>query len=126
MHITTDHHSVDQAITSPTDALSALHALDGKNSTQLIASNDNGCLMIGGGNDELYIVTFVVEEDTAFFNLLADARAQDEQDIALVTGGQKGLFPARLCVDKATATEALLYYIEHAAMHPGLNWEQDV
>lgn len=118
------NNSRESDITASSEAVTALHSLNGKNATQLIVSNFNGFLLIGGG-PELFVVTHGVGEDEAFFNLINPEGIDDLQEISLVTGGQAGDFPKKICVPLILAEQALTYYIEHGDRSSALKWEEE-
>lgn len=88
------NYSNDKDIKESYEAVTALRTLNGKNETQLTVGNINGFLLIGGG-PELFVVTQVVGEDEAFFNLINPECFSEEEEISLVTGGQAGGFPKK-------------------------------
>jgi len=106
------------------DAMTALHSLNGKNITQLIVSDLNGFLLIGGG-PELFIVTHGIAEDDIFFNLINPEAVNDLQEISFVSGGQAGDFPKRICVPLILAEQALMHYVEHGNRSPLLKWAEE-
>lgn len=59
----------DKDIKESEEAASVLQTLNRKNVTQLIAGDINGFILIGDA-PELLVVTQVVIEDEAFFNLI--------------------------------------------------------
>lgn len=101
-----------------------LRLLDGKRHTQLliISSSKNSSLLIGGGNRNLYVVTYTVGQDEDFYNLINPQRKGDEE-IEIVTGGQAGMFPERYGVDFNAAADAAMFYIETGKRNPALIWE---
>ncbi|ACU60029.1 Imm1 family immunity protein [Chitinophaga pinensis] len=118
------NYSNDKDIKESYEAVTALQTLNGKNVTQLIVGDINGFILIGGG-PELFVVTQVVGEDEAFFNLINPECVSDEEEISLVTGGQAGGFPKKNCVPLALAEQALTYYVKHGDRSPSLRWEEE-
>jgi len=47
------------------------------------------------------------------------------EDESLVVGGQEGIYPAKLCVDKDTAIRAAKTFAELGAMEKSVIWERD-
>jgi len=60
--------------------------------------------------------------DDAFFTLIDPDKPEDEC-IDLVVGGQRGSYPLRQCVDKATVIQAALYFCQLGKPDPSLNWQ---
>lgn len=118
------NYSTDKDIKESSEAIAALYTLNGKNITQLIAGDGNGFILIGGG-PVLFVVTHVVGEDEAFFNLISPDAVNNEEEISLVTGGQAGDFRQKICVPLVLAEQALTYYIEHGTHSPLLEWEEE-
>lgn len=106
------------------DAINVLQTLNGKNITQLIASNDNGTILIGGGPD-LFIVTYMEGDNEAFFNVINPDFPEDETEITLVTGSQAGNFPKKVCVGFDLAALVLAYYVEKGEQSPAVIWEEE-
>ena len=118
------NYSNDKDIKESYEAVTALQTLNGKNVTQLTVGDSNGCMLIGGG-PELFVVTLVVGEDEAFFNLINPECVADKKEISLVTGGQAGDFPGKNCVPMALAEQALAYYVKYGDRSPSLKWEEE-
>lgn len=130
MNLSTDNwienrnYSNDKDIEESSDAIAALHTLNGKNVTQLLAGDHNGFILIGGG-PELFVVTHVIGENEESFNLINPECVSDEGEISIVTGGQAGDFPKKICVPLTLAEQALAYYVEHGDRFPSLEWEAE-
>jgi hypothetical protein len=104
--------------------LQQLQLLDGKVSTQMLVlpEDKSSSLLIGGGKNNIYVVTLTIGADEEFFNLF-DPYKNDIKEIEVVTGGQAGLFPEKYCVDFNMALEALKFYVETGQPSPKLSWE---
>ncbi|MBL0744213.1 Imm1 family immunity protein [Chryseolinea lacunae] len=102
-----------------------LTLLDGKVHTQIliIPQDRSSSILIGGGNNETYVLTFTVGSDEDFYNLV-DLTKKGEQEIELVTGGQAGLFSDKYCADFNTILAAADYYVQHGERNPNLHWEK--
>lgn len=115
-------YEIDIKISS--EAITALHSLNGKSVTQLIVSDFNGSLLIGGG-PELFVVTHVIGDNEISFNLINPEAVNDLQEISLVTGGQAGDFPRRICVPLSLAEQALTHYVEYGNRSSLLQWAEE-
>lgn len=76
---------------------------------------------ISGGKGQ-YIVTFVIGNDDDFFTLLNQSKRNEENEIAIVTGGQAGLYPEKMVVDFASTIEASRCYFERYDKKLDLFW----
>lgn len=121
-------HNTDKGISFPLDMRETenyLKKLDGKISTQIlvIPSNRATNLLIGGGNNGLYVVTYTVGSDEQFFNLVASNK-DGSNEVELVTGGQAGLFMDKYCVTFEVVLEAFIHYAKTGERSPTLIWEE--
>lgn len=103
-----------------------LTALNQKEYTQLVLGASDGHLMIGGGLGA-YVCTYTQGEQEAYFNLInPNVAPEDEADeIEVVTGGQAGIFPPAIVVDRQLAEQAIQYFVKNEQMDPSLIWEED-
>lgn len=118
------NNGIETEITYNEAAIDALKTLNGQHITQLIASDEKGFLLIGGG-PELYVVSYIVGDNETSYNLVNNQPSDPDEEIALVTGGQKGLFPAKICTSFEQAAAALKYYVTTANMNPDQTWEEE-
>jgi hypothetical protein len=106
------------------EAVKALQTLNGKNITQLIASDDNGTILIGGG-PELFVVTYMEGDNEAFFTVINPDFPDDETEVTLVTGAQAGDFPKKVCVGFDLAALVLSHYVDKGEQSPAVIWEEE-
>ncbi|MCA3781342.1 MAG: histidine kinase [Burkholderia sp.] len=103
--------------------IAAVERLNGMDrSTIVFDASDATVMTIGGGNDGRYVVFIASEIDVALLNL-ATPDAPADETIELVAGGQRGSYPARQCVDRATATQAAVYFVSTGGADPRLCWQ---
>lgn len=105
-------------------AIAALKALNGHDISQLIVSDDNGFLLIGGGPVS-FIVSYIAGDHETSFNLVNIHQADSNKEISLVTGGQSGLFPEKICSDLTETSRALNHYVDTGTMNPAQVWEEE-
>jgi hypothetical protein len=119
----TDHGS-ELECSSVKDIVPAIRALNGHDRTNVILHcYGRKSLTIGGGNDGRYIVFVSVDTDREFYNLI-NPEALSQEELAVVAGGQTGLFPARQCLDLQAVLKAAKYFAKHGRMEPSLVWEK--
>ncbi|MCA8298420.1 hypothetical protein LGN19_31985 [Burkholderia sp. AU30198] len=116
-HVTEAHcDSVAQAIT-------AVERLNGSDrSTVAFETSDAMVMSIGGGSDDRYVVFIASHVDAALLNLTTPTAPAGET-IELVTGGQRGSYRVRDCVDRATAVQAAIYFVSSGGADPALCWQ---
>lgn len=90
----------------------------------MVANGKDGVLLIGGG-DKNFVVTFIVGDNEDFYNLVNENFENDFDEIEVVTGGQAGLFPKSIVVDFQKALSSLLYFYKFQQRNPDLTWEND-
>lgn len=104
-------------------ARAALRSLDGAHISQLGADTGDGRVMlIGGGNEDRFVVNVLIDGD-AESHLLADPVGTSEE-VELVTGGQRGLFPGAFVVSEALAARALVHFVETGRRDEALVWHR--
>jgi hypothetical protein len=121
------NNSSSKQITSNdlTFVIEQLDKLDQKKHTQLIIGLDDGYYMTSGGLGR-YVCTYTQGDNEAFFNLVNPSTDNIKtEEIEVVTGGQAGLFPHKIVVDKDLALQALSYFVMHQQMDLSLIWEED-
>jgi hypothetical protein len=101
-----------------------LNNLNQRTHTQLILATETSYLLVGGGNGQ-YVCTFSTREDERYFNLINQLYDNTDEEIAIVTGGQEGLFSNRLVLKYDEILPALTYYFYNEKMNPKLVWEED-
>lgn len=100
----------------------AIRALDGHRRTLVTLETEGETHMsIGGGNGR-YLVYLTFDNDN--FNYLVDLSGSDK-DETLVIGGQEGIYPARSCVDLATAVKAAKVFAQLGTMDRSVSWERE-
>ncbi|KAG8150167.1 Imm1 family immunity protein [Burkholderia catarinensis] len=113
-------HVTEARCDDPAQAIAAVERLNGRDrSTVVFDANDATVMTIGGGNDGRYVVFIASEIDAALLNLTTPEASADET-IELVAGGQRGRYPARQCVDRATATQAAACFVSTGGADPRL------
>lgn len=105
--------------------IESLEKLNGKEFSELLIKGDKNTLIIGGGNNKLYICTYVVGQHEDFYNLINEKNINGDKEIELVTGGQAGIFQSKMCCEFTNIVEAAIYFIKNENMNPSLIWELD-
>lgn len=100
----------------------ALAALDGDACTLVSLEGIEAVLMCGGDVRSGLVVTLQSPMRTAV--LTADGDATGRQ-VTLVAGGQPGDYPAEQVVDRTTATQAMVAFLETEDLDDGLTWSSD-
>ena len=111
-------------VKSKEDVICCLQSLNGENVTQLVANGKDGALLIGGGADN-FIVTYILGNNTEFYNLINEEFINSNEDVEVVTGGQAGIFPKSMVVDFETALSSLLYFFSFQECNPELIWDNE-
>lgn len=108
---------------SPTWATveAALEQLDGLefNDLYLRLDDDSETYFAVVGGPSLFLVFLDIAGDE--FHEAIDSSAPDHE-VALVVGGQQGIFNRRDLIDRPTATVALKTYFETARPAPSVSW----
>lgn len=103
------------------DVAKAIAMLDGVSRTLVTLEVDDDHHMGIGGGHEQYVVYMTVD-NLSFKNLVrADAEGPL---VTLMCGGQEGEYPARQCVDQATATRAAQTFAETGQPDVALKWDE--
>lgn len=107
-----------------TQVISAVEEMNGKNCTSVVFSmNDETVFSAGGGDGNRYVAFLAIATDDAFFTLI-DPDKPEGECVDLVVGGQRGSYPLRQCVDKATVIQAALHFCQFGKPDPSLNWQE--
>ncbi|MEQ1700246.1 MAG: Imm1 family immunity protein [Ilumatobacteraceae bacterium] len=108
---------------SPTWATveAALEQLDGLefNDLYLRLDDDGETYFAVAGGPSLFLVFLDIGGDE--FHEAIDSSAPDHE-VALVVGGQQGVFNRRELIDRPTATVALKTYFETGRLAPSVTW----
>ncbi|MCP1107746.1 Imm1 family immunity protein [Serratia nevei] len=106
------------------DLLKSIERLDGKNrSSTFYVLDDERTLTVGGGGD-VYIVFFSLGGDAEIYTLM-DPENHGQDELGVVCGGQLGLYPPPLCVNKELTVRALLYFSKYGEIDPELKWQAE-
>ena len=106
--------------------VAAVRKLNGRNKTSIyLLADGEKSLTVSGGNDGRYIAFLTIGTDDEFYNLVALTHCKDQM-MEVVTGGQKGMHPARQCIDLETVLEAAQRFALDGSMSPMLTWERQV
>jgi Immunity protein Imm1 len=105
-----------------TEIEASIKALDGQRKTLVtLEADDESHLAVGGGPSKyLVYLTF----DNELFHYLVDPSKSDKEE-SLVVGGQKGVYPAKLCVGMDSALKAAKTFAEFGKMSQSTTWERD-
>lgn len=79
--------------------------------------------LIGGGSGA-YVVSIENQMTGVRFQLI-DPLQSEEDLLEVVTGGQRGRFPARLVVERDSAVRAARHFAETGKPDPGLHWVEE-
>ncbi|EDV3055261.1 hypothetical protein HU71_004801 [Salmonella enterica subsp. enterica] len=102
--------------------LSSIKLLDGKNKTTVnIEIDDETNLLIGGGNEGLYVVTG--NKDNKIYTALSDVNPGSDFTHTMIIGGQYTPIEIKYCVNKEMACQAAAFFFEENDFDPQLNWE---
>jgi hypothetical protein len=104
--------------------VAAIKKLDGRNKTSVyLQAGGEKSLTVSGGNDGRYVAFVTIGVDDEFFNLV-DLRQPADQMLDVVTGGQRGAFPAKQVVGLETALEAARQFASDGSMSSSVTWEK--
>ena len=108
-------------VTSFDEIESLIKRLDQSTYDQVILNGKDNYMLIGGGKNR-YVVCLVIGSDEDFYTLVNCEKTNVENEIEVVTGGQKGIFPEKTVVNYNSVIEASRYYFEHLDKNPDLLW----
>jgi len=104
--------------------VAAITKLNGGNKTSVYLQGDGeNSLTVSGGNDGRYIAFVTIGVDDEFYNLV-DLTQRDDQMLDVVTGGQRGTYPAKQCVGLRTAVQAARQFALDGSMSPSFAWQK--
>lgn len=105
------------------DVEAAVRGLDGGERTLVVVELPSGkTLTVGGGPDR--VVAEIAEIDGGHW-CVVDPR-QPDGTVALIVGGERVDPPARLCIEKDAALEAVRTFVaEDGARSPRLEWSAE-
>ncbi|MCY7390154.1 MAG: hypothetical protein LH647_01235 [Leptolyngbyaceae cyanobacterium CAN_BIN12] len=100
----------------------AINQLDGNHRTLVTLEAEGETHMAVGGGKGKYLVYLTFDNER--FHYVVEPSKPDV-DENLVVGGQEGIYPAKLCVDKNTVLKAAKAFAERGAMEKSVIWEKD-
>jgi Immunity protein Imm1 len=100
----------------------AIKSLDGQTKTLATLETDGETHMLIGGGQGKYVV-YATFDNEIFYSLIDPSKS--DQDESVVVGGQKGLYPAKFCVDLETVLQSAQKFAEFGEMLKSAVWEQD-
>lgn len=100
----------------------AIKQLDGHHRTLVTLDAEGKTHMAISGGEGKYLVYLTFNNEQ--FHYVVDLSNPDLEEI-LVVGGQAGIYPAKLCVDKDTALKAAKTFAEFGIMDKSVMWERD-
>lgn len=100
----------------------AINQLDGNHRTLVTLEAEGEIHMAIGGGEGKYLVYLTFDNEQ--FHYVVEP-SNPNGDESLVVGGQEGIYPAKLCVDKDTAMKAAKTFAELGAMEKSVIWERD-
>ena len=100
----------------------AINQLDGLHRTLVTLEAEGETHMAIGGGEGKYLVYLTFDNEQFHYVVRPYHQNIDE---SLVVGGQEGIYPAKLCVDKETAMKAAKTFAERGAMEKSVIWERD-
>ncbi|AIO35804.1 immunity Imm1 family protein [Burkholderia cenocepacia] len=104
--------------------ISAVGEMNGEDCTSVVFSTDDETVFsAGGGDDNRYVAFLAIATDDTFFTLI-DPDKPDGECVDLVVGGQRGSYPMRQCVARATVIQAALHFCQFGKPDPSLNWQE--
>jgi Immunity protein Imm1 len=101
---------------------SAIKSLDGQTKTLVTLETDGEAHMSIGGGQGKYVV-YATFDNEIFYSLIDPSKSDQHESI--VVGGQKGLYPAKSCVDLETVLPSAQKFAEFGEMLKSAVWEQD-
>jgi Immunity protein Imm1 len=100
----------------------AINQLDGHHRTLVTLETEGETHMAVGGGEDKYLVYLTFDNEQ--FHYIVEPSKPD-LDENLVVGGQEGIYPAKLCIDKDTALRAAKVFAELGAMEKSVIWERN-
>lgn len=111
-----------QPVTNWGDIEAAIGQLDGQHKTLVTLETDGEPHMAVGGGKDKYIVYLTFDNES--FHYIVNLSKPDA-DESLTVGGQVGVYPAKLCIDRDAALKAAKTFAERGSMEKSVIWEQD-
>lgn len=100
----------------------AIRKLDGVERTLVCLGEPSGpSLMVGGGNEGLYLVNYLVDLDSQENFVLSDPSAYGE-GAEICAGDQVSVYPIQWCVSLEMALAACGHYLKTGQMMPQGTW----
>jgi hypothetical protein len=100
----------------------AIKNLDGQTKTLVTLETDGETHMSIGGGQGKYVV-YATFDNEIFYSLIDPSKSDQHESI--VVGGQKGLYPAKSCVDLETVLPSAQKFAELGEMLRSAVWEKD-
>jgi Immunity protein Imm1 len=100
----------------------AIGQLDGHRKTLVTLEAEGETHMAIGGGPGKYVVYLTFDNEQ--FHYVVDPSKSDA-DENLTVGGQEGIYPAKLCVDRDAALKTAKAFAERGVMEKSVIWEQD-
>jgi hypothetical protein len=100
----------------------AIRSLDGQTKTLVTLETDGETYMSIGGGQGKYVV-YATFDNEIFYSLIDPSKPN--QDESIVIGGQKGLYPAKSCVDLEIVLQSAQKFAEFGEMLKSAAWEKD-
>jgi hypothetical protein len=104
--------------------IAAIKRLNGRNKTSVYLHGDGQrSLTVSGGNDGRYVAFVTIGVDDEFYNLI-DPTRPDSEMLDVVTGGERGKYPASQCVALDAAVNAVRQFALDGSMSRSLTWQK--
>lgn len=100
----------------------AIDQLDGNHRTLVTLETEGETHMAIGGGKGKYLVYLTFDNEQFHY---AVEPSNPNGDESLVVGGQEGVYPAKLCVNKDIAMKTAKTFAELGAMEKSVTWERD-
>ena len=100
----------------------AIKNLDAHQKTLVLLETEGETHMAVGGGLGRYVV-YVTFDNESFHYLIDPAKAKIEE--TLIVGGQKGYYPAKLCVDLSTTLKAAETFTKLGILEKSVVWEKE-
>jgi Immunity protein Imm1 len=112
-----------QTATDWAEIEAAIVQLDGDRHSAVTLEAENEAHMCVGGGPEQYVVYATLDNED--FPYLFDPSRSAETEETIVVGGQAGIYPAKMCVNLATALKAAQTFAERGQMESSVAWTGD-